>query len=1085
MKPVTKKIILSFFGTVLLILVLLIGTLIYFYHHPAAIKPFIENAVSRTAGASFKVDSLFYSLSPLQIRAEGIRLVPGTDLKGVSLAIPSLVADMALEGPFNHRQMVFKILKIHGFALDVSQGFRLPEFKTEKGGTSWTAGVLGRLFAFLVFRDVSFQAAEISGGRISGRLADHSIEVDEIRANLTPERLIEIFCHARFDSITPDIHLTAPRVLITTNQAFSLVDPAIKARIAATGMALKSPPLDIPTADCEADLRIHRDRIELTFTPLKLALKSAVLRGIVPESLPPLDLNLISEGSLLLKNLDAQITSFHLTLGDILETTGALHVNLGEIPGATLDLTTCSIMPEKLRPLLPSRYRKTFASGKLSGPVNLEGSVTTAPTEGGLLEFRTDIRTRMDRNTFSYSKGGIGLTGEMSTDIHVTGGIPDLKAAGRVETTRTLVSAEGLTTGPLTASLNLTVERSRVGFEGLEILIPQAGFQMGGKKADLRDIRLRAPMGTFDPIKGDVDLPEISLDTSLLKNLEISFGVKNTKRFATLKGTDSHLIELAGALDLIPSGWRFKGTDAFEARALQEPNGDWSIKTKIDFQNLTLENRDTTCLGEGISINFRADGKIIQDLSRLKTSASLAVGDGEVLFDRFYFNLHENALFAGAEGTCDFSRKSLRLPHMKVALKNLLTLSLEGALAQTSQGPRVKMTLNLPATPVKPVFRQFLMEPFKMEKPLLSTLDIGGTLSADLDLEINGARQTAKGFLQWQEGRVASGEHGFSIRDIDLRLPVWQCSGRLESAGTPLKGLLSIGSLDLPVLPAQPLVLNLRAGPNSLFIEEPTEIRVPGGKVEIGALSCTGLYGPEPSVESDLAFESLALDPLLSRLWARPTGGSLSGNLAPVRFRKGRLKTKGQIHANVFGGKIILSNLGASGLLTSAPVFLLNAEWKDLHLDDLTRDTAFGKVDGILDGYAKDMQIAYGQPQRFDLLAETVKTKGVSQRISVKAVDNIARIGGGQSPFVGIAGVLGSFFKTFPYERIGIKASLENDVFRINGTVKEGGKEYLVKRSSFSGVNVVNQNPDNRISFKDMVKRIKRVTSSKGGPVVK
>jgi len=43
----------------------------------------------------------------------------------------------------------------------------------------------------------------------------------------------------------------------------------------------------------------------------------------------------------------------------------------------------------------------------------------------------------------------------------------------------------------------------------------------------------------------------------------------------------------------------------------------------------------------------------------------------------------------------------------------------------------------------------------------------------------------------------------------------------------------------------------------------------------------------------------------------------------------------------------------------------------------------------------------------------------------------------------------------------------------------------LVERGRFSGVNIVNQNPDNRIRFKDMVKRIKRVTAKGGGPVIK
>jgi len=109
---------------------------------------------------------------------------------------------------------------------------------------------------------------------------------------------------------------------------------------------------------------------------------------------------------------------------------------------------------------------------------------------------------------------------------------------------------------------------------------------------------------------------------------------------------------------------------------------------------------------------------------------------------------------------------------------------------------------------------------------------------------------------------------------------------------------------------------------------------------------------------------------------------------------------------------------------------------------------------------------------------ETIKTKDIPQKISVRALENISRIGGGGSPFIGLAGALTSLFKEFPYDKIAVQASLENDVFRIGGPLKEGDKVYLVKRSGLSGVNVVNQDPDGRISFKDMMKRIKRVTAA-------
>ena len=106
------------------------------------------------------------------------------------------------------------------------------------------------------------------------------------------------------------------------------------------------------------------------------------------------------------------------------------------------------------------------------------------------------------------------------------------------------------------------------------------------------------------------------------------------------------------------------------------------------------------------------------------------------------------------------------------------------------------------------------------------------------------------------------------------------------------------------------------------------------------------------------------------------------------------------------------------------------------------------------------------------------------QKISIQAIDTIARVGGGQSPFVGFSAIFSSFFKTFNYEKIGIRSTLKNDLIRINGTIFEDKKEYIMKGSALAGVNIINQNQNNRIRFKDMIKRIKRITEG-GKPVIR
>ena len=99
--------------------------------------------------------------------------------------------------------------------------------------------------------------------------------------------------------------------------------------------------------------------------------------------------------------------------------------------------------------------------------------------------------------------------------------------------------------------------------------------------------------------------------------------------------------------------------------------------------------------------------------------------------------------------------------------------------------------------------------------------------------------------------------------------------------------------------------------------------------------------------------------------------------------------------------------------------------------------------------------------------------------MSLKAVNSISLVSTGS----GLSGLgsslMTTYFKEFPYEKIGFESSLRNDVFIVRGLIQEDGVEYLVKRRFFGGINVINRNPDNRIGFSDMVERAKRVTSKR------
>ncbi len=158
-----------------------------------------------------------------------------------------------------------------------------------------------------------------------------------------------------------------------------------------------------------------------------------------------------------------------------------------------------------------------------------------------------------------------------------------------------------------------------------------------------------------------------------------------------------------------------------------------------------------------------------------------------------------------------------------------------------------------------------------------------------------------------------------------------------------------------------------------------------------------------------------------------------------------------------------------------APTVELDLDFQDLLLAQLTETLEAGTISGVARGAVHHLAIAHGEPVRFDAWMETVPRRGVAQRISVKAIRQIAILGGGGDPLS--QGVL-SFFDEYRYARMGFRCTLENDRFYLRGIEQDGEKEYLVVGSILPPrVNVISHTP--AISFSEMVRRLSRLRSER------
>jgi hypothetical protein len=190
------------------------------------------------------------------------------------------------------------------------------------------------------------------------------------------------------------------------------------------------------------------------------------------------------------------------------------------------------------------------------------------------------------------------------------------------------------------------------------------------------------------------------------------------------------------------------------------------------------------------------------------------------------------------------------------------------------------------------------------------------------------------------------------------------------------------------------------------------------------------------------------------------------------------VRTAGSLTIDVFGGHVELTSLGVDDLSSPVPALRLDAEAKGMDLRHATEMLGVGYVSGIARAKVRGLEIAAGQPVRFDAELETVPTRGVSQRVSVAAIQQLTILGGAD------AGALTSsvlqFFDEYRYAKLGFRCSLQNDRFILHGIEEHDGKDFLVVGTLLPPtVNVISHNEV--IAFKEMVQRLSRISSAAEG----
>jgi hypothetical protein len=701
---------------------------------------------------------------------------------------------------------------------------------------------------------------------------------------------------------------------------------------------------------------------------------------------------------------------------------------------------------------------------------------------------------------FSPKSGGT-LKAEGFFDATTRG----VRGAGRFEASLAMSRFSPAPSGK--GSLDLSLDTGSFGQVALEKGRLASRIEFAGERISLSGMRLTAARVASTAGKQEVAAHEIDIGSDISYDQRTSrFSITGLRGrgaglgalHAELTGTVAPLswsgaaeassIDLPGVFamvrPLLPAEyrlWTFKGRGAIRVRS-QGSAGDnptWNADVAIDFQDGGFASPDNFKAGDRIEGQVRLKMESPRKEQKGKIDLTASAGEGEILWGKYYRD------FKGRNAGISLKGEFTSQPVYATGA-GLLDLFHTGRYSFSGELSPRETRLSMEGTGVsfQSLFGELFSDYVHQNHPGIGDMKVGGVSDFNVSVRISGDSMAAKGKLEIRDASLALPDRDVMVEGLRVSLPfnlTYPPPGSLStldggqgnvSVERIKGGRLETGRISLPLLLSQ----------NTLIVPAQLDFPAYGGTFSLTHFRMDGLLG-KTRLDTGIALDRVDLGELTQSLSPVKVEGTIDGALTSIRWEGDEWKTRGKVEASVFGGRVELSRISAREPFARSRSISGNILFDGIDLEQMTSKIEVGKMTGIVRGSIEDLTIDYGQPSRFVLDIETDPNRKAARTISVDAIENISILGTGTSA---VSAILNSgvrkFFKAYPYSRIGIQCTLENDVFVLRGTIREGGKEYLVRRSLLRGIDVVNQNPDNSISFKDMQERVGRIFRPKQEP---
>lgn len=474
----------------------------------------------------------------------------------------------------------------------------------------------------------------------------------------------------------------------------------------------------------------------------------------------------------------------------------------------------------------------------------------------------------------------------------------------------------------------------------------------------------------------------------------------------------------------------------------------------LRWNGLAAANADSTIAAENLAGDIEAS--VRRRGNNLAINSTVTLSDGYGGVDPVYVDFRSQPLALVVSATGQHARWNIQQLSLRQGTADKALIAAEGQLLLDfdEEDPLQNADLRWRSESLKTLF------PIYAQPLLLETSFADASLTGAVEGEVvinSGALTEAD--IRFQQVSLNNGNGLYALKGLNGEL--------LWSANNPVPKHSSFGwqggSLyNLPVGAAQLHVVNQNGG---LRLTKPTRIPLVDGALTVNKLSV--LPGDSSELLLDAVIEPISLKPLTQAFGWPAFSGTVAGRIPDIEYRRGELTVGGVLEASLFDGTLQAGELRVQDMFGRLPKLQANLTLRDLNLERVTDVFGVGRITGGLNADVNNLLLVGWRPAAFDARLYSPKKKMLPRKLSQRALDNIADVGGAGAA---LSTPLIALFDDFRYDRIEWRCQLVGDVCKMGG-IKTTNGYYLVKGAGLPRVDVIGHT--RRVDWPLLINQIK------------